>query len=100
MPGPCRSAARSDKDGDVTEYRADVSGTVSSSDLCALVRSYSTDPKVADDLCAKLAQSDAAQSANAPAGLLGAFRNQVDAKMGKGHTAEQAAELKVLSTRL
>jgi len=89
-----------DKDGDVTEYRADVSVTVSSSDLCALVRAYSTDPKVADDLCDKLAQADAAPTANARAGLLGAFRNLVDAKVGKGLTAEQAAELKLLSTRL
>ena len=77
-----------------------MSVTVSSSDLCGLVRAYSTDPKVADDLCAKLAQADAAPTANARAGLLGAFRNQVDGKVGKGLTAEQAAELKLLSTRL
>jgi hypothetical protein len=89
-----------DKDGDVSEYRGDVSVAVSSSDLCAVVRAYSTDPKVADDLCAKLAQADAAPTANAHAGLLGAFRNQVDAKVGKGLTAEQAAELKLLSTQL
>jgi PKD domain len=89
-----------DKDGDLTEYRGDVSVTVSSSDLCGLVRAYSTDPKVADDLCAKLAQADAAPTASARAGLLGAFRNQVDAKVGKGLTAEQAAELKLLSKKL
>jgi hypothetical protein len=50
--------------------------------------------------CAKLAQADAAPTASARAGLLGAFRNQVPAKVGKGLTAEQAAELKLLSTLL
>jgi hypothetical protein len=89
-----------DKDGDVTEYRAPVVVTVDFSGLCDLVRSYATDPKVADDLCAKLAQAEAAASATARDGVLGAFRNQVDAKVGKGLTADQAAELKLLSMRL
>ena len=89
-----------DKDGGVAEYRATVRVTVTFASLCALVRVYSADPKVADDLCSKLAQAEAAPTANAQAGLLGAFRNQVDAKVDKGLTAEQAAELKLLSTRL
>jgi hypothetical protein len=89
-----------DKDGDVTEYRASVRVTVTFSSLCDLVRSYSTDPKVADDLCAKLAQAESAATATARDGALGAFRNQVDAKTGKGLTADQAAELKLLSMLL
>jgi hypothetical protein len=89
-----------DKDGGVTEYHATVRVDVTFASLCDLVRSYATDPKVADDLCAKLAQAEAATSAAGRAGLLGAFRNQVDAKVDKGLTAEQAAELKLLSTRL
>lgn len=89
-----------DKDGGVTEYRATVRVIVTFTSLCDLVRSYSTDPKVADDLCAKLAQADSAPTPSGRAGLLGAFRNQVDAKVDKGLTAEQAAELKLLSTRL
>jgi hypothetical protein len=68
--------------------------------LCELVHSYATDPKVADDLCAKLAQAASSPTATARAGLLGAFRNQVDAKVDKGLTAEQAAELKLLSAQL
>jgi hypothetical protein len=68
--------------------------------LCDLVRAYSTDPKVADDLCAKLEQAEQAATATGRAGNLGAFRNQVDAKVGKGLTAGQGAELKLLSTRL
>jgi hypothetical protein len=89
-----------DTDGGVTEYRASVRVTVTFAGLCDLVRSYSTDPKVADDLCAKLEQAESAGTVTARDGALGAFRNQVDAKTGKGLTAEQAAELKLLSLRL
>jgi hypothetical protein len=89
-----------DKDGGVTEYRASVRVTVTSAGLCDLIRSYATDPKVADDLCAKLAQVESAPGGTARDGVLGAFRNQVDAKTGKGLTADQAAELKLLSMRL
>ncbi len=89
-----------DKDGGVTEYRASVEVFVTFTSLCDLVRSYSTDPQVADDLCDKLAQAEIAPNGNARAGLLTAFRNQVDAKTGKGLTPAQAAQLKLLSTRL
>jgi hypothetical protein len=88
-----------DKDGGVTEYRASLPVTVTFTSLCDLVRSYATDPKVADDLCAKLAQAESALTGTARDGVLGAFRNQVDAKTGKGLTADQAAELKLLSMR-
>jgi hypothetical protein len=89
-----------DKDGGVAEYRASVPVTVTFTSLCDLVRSYATDPKVADDLCAKLAQAETASTGSARDGLLSSFRNQVDAKTGKGLTANQAAELKLLSMRL
>jgi hypothetical protein len=89
-----------DQDGDVTEYRAPVRVTVTSAGLCDLARSFASDPKIADDLCAKLAQADSAPTATARDGVLGAFRNLVDAKIGKGLTADQAAELKLLSMRL
>jgi PKD domain-containing protein/endonuclease/exonuclease/phosphatase family protein len=89
-----------DEDGGVTTYGATVRVTVTFASLCALVGSYATDPKVADDLCAKLAQAEAAPMGTARDGLLAAFRNQVDAKVDKGLTADQAAELKLLSTRL
>jgi hypothetical protein len=89
-----------DKDGGVTEYQATVQVTVTFGSLCDLVRAYASDPKVADDLCAKLAQAEAAPTANAREGLLGAFGNQVDAKTGKGLTSEQADQLKLLSMRL
>jgi Bacterial Ig-like domain len=89
-----------DKDGGTTTYTAEVDVTVTFTSLCDLVRAYSTDPKVADDLCAKLEQAEQAATATGRAGNLGAFRNQVDAKVGKGLTAGQGAELKLLSTRL
>lgn len=89
-----------DKDGGATAYTATVTVTVTFDSLCNLVRAYSTDPKVADDLCAKLATAAAASTPTAHDGALGSFRNQVDAKVGKGLTAAQGAELKLLSTRL
>ena len=89
-----------DKDGGVNEYTATVEVIVTADSLCDLVRAYASDPKVADELCAKLDQVEAAPTGTARDGLLGAFRNQVDAKVGKGLSSEQAAELKLLSTRL
>jgi predicted extracellular nuclease len=89
-----------DKDGGVSEYGATVRVVVTFDSLCALVRAYSSDPSVADMLCAKLADAAAASTATARAGHLNAFRNQVDAKTGKAFTPEQAAVLKLLSTSL
>jgi predicted extracellular nuclease len=89
-----------DKDGGVSEYSATVRVVVTFDSLCALVRAYSSDPSVADMLCAKLADAAAASTATARAGHLNAFRNQVDAKTGKAFTPEQAAVLKLLSTSL
>ncbi|HEY3017514.1 MAG TPA: Ig-like domain-containing protein [Gaiellaceae bacterium] len=93
-----------DKDGGVTEYNATVQLFVTFASLCDLVRSYSSDPQVADVLCAKLAAAETAPTDTARAGHLDAFRNQVDAKTGtepgKAFTAAQGAELKLLSTSL
>lgn len=89
-----------DKDGGITEYRGSVDVTVTLDGLCDLVRAYSTDPVLADNLCHKLDDAANAPTATAKAGALGAFRNMVSAKVGKGLTADQAAELKQLSRRL
>jgi hypothetical protein len=97
---PSVGAKIRDKDGGVTEYRATLQVVVTFDSLCNLVRAYATEPKVADDLCQKLAQAAVAPTATARNGLLNAFRNQVDAKTDKGVTPQQAAELKLLSTRL
>jgi hypothetical protein len=89
-----------DKDGGVTEYRTTVGVDVTSAGLCALVRAYATEPRVAEDLCAKLARADLATTPTARAGILGSFRNQAAAKIGNGLTAEQVAELDRLSRLL
>jgi hypothetical protein len=93
-------ATITDKDEGVRTYTATVNVIVTFDSLCELVRSYSTDPGVADDLCHKLDQAEAATTTTGKSGSLGAFRNQVDAKVGKALTADQAYELKLLSTRL
>jgi Bacterial Ig-like domain len=97
---PSVGAKIRDKDGGVSEYRGAVSVFVTFSSLCDLVRAYSTDPKVADDLCEKLARADTAQTAGSREGSLGAFAGQVDAKTDKGLTPPEAAELKLLLGRL
>jgi hypothetical protein len=89
-----------DKDGGVTTYTGTVRVTVTYASLCDLVRAYSTDPKVADDLCAKLEQAEEASTPTARAGALGSFRNQAYAKVNKGLTAAQADELNLLSKQL
>jgi uncharacterized protein len=93
-----------DKDGGVREYRGTVSVVVTYDGLCSLVRSYATHPADADTLCAMLDDARPAGSPNAKANILKAFRNAVDGRTGtqpdKSFTVEQAAELKLLSTRL
>jgi hypothetical protein len=89
-----------DKDGGVTVYTASVDVPVTFAGLCDLVRAYATDPKVADSLCHKLNEAASAPTEVAREGALGAFRNMVDAKVGKGLTASQAAELDLRSTQL
>jgi len=89
-----------DKDGGVTVYSASVDIGVTFDGLCDLVRAYATDPKVAESLCHKLDEAANAPSEIAKDGLLGAFRNMAYAKVGKGLTATQAAELDLLSREL
>ena len=93
-----------DKDGGTTEYRGTVSVVVTFDGLCSLVRSYATHPADADTLCAMLDDAEAAGNPTARANILRAFRNAVDGRTGaqpdKSFTAEEAAELKLLSTRL
>jgi len=86
-----------DKDGGVTEYRGTVGVGITFAGLCALVRAYATEPKVAADLCAKLTRAELAATPTARAGILGSFRNQAASKIGNGLTAGQVAELDRLS---
>jgi len=93
-----------DKDGGVREYRGSVAVVVTYDSLCSLIRNYAAHPADADTLCAMLDDARTAANPNAKANILKAFRNAVDGRIGtqpgKSFTAEQGAELKLLSTRL
>ena len=93
-----------DRDGGTTESRAGVSVVVTYDSLCSLVRSYAAYSTDADTLCAMLDDARTAGNPTARANILKAFRNAVDARTGtqpdKSFTAQEAAELKLLSTRL
>ena len=91
-----------DKDGGVTEYRGQVSVVVTVASLCELTKSLMTGAEIAAALCVKLdAAAAAAERGNEASkqGELGAYRNQVDAQIGKTVSASAAELLKRLSTR-
>ena len=73
---------------------------VSFSSLQAMVIAFSTDTDVTDGLNEKLAAAASANNANARAGQLGAFENQVHAQTGRALTAGQAGILIGLSQAL
>ena len=73
-----------DKDDGVTAYRAGVGVGVSSNGLCALTRSLSRRPKVADKLCAQLAKASRARTRAGRNAHLRAYRMQVGNNSGPG----------------
>jgi len=76
---------------------------VSYDSLCVLAQSYSSDPAVADGLCAKLgaaSRADARGQVSVKANVLRAFTNQVTAQTGKALTAEEAETLLTLASYL
>jgi len=87
-----------DKDLSEREYTGTVQVTVTYASLCSLVRSYTSDQALADQLCQRLEQARTAPNANAKASHLKRFRDTVD-KSG-AFTPTQAETLKRLSTRL
>jgi hypothetical protein len=93
-----------DKDGGVREYRAVVDVFVTFDSLCDLVQELSSDPDVADSLCERLANAEAAPNANVRNRLLDAFRNQVRGQTGdqpgKAFTPAEGALLESLSREL
>ena len=88
----------SDKDGGVREYTARLQVTATYSSLCELVRSYSDDQQVAEQLCQRLDQAEKAANPIAKDVHLAAFRDRVD-KSGV-FTRAEADMLKRLSTSL
>jgi predicted extracellular nuclease len=93
-----------DELGAVTEYRGTVHVIVTFDSLCSLVRSYARHQDDADELCTLLDAAEAAGNPKTRANILKSFRNTVDGmtgpQPGKSFTAEQGAQLKLLSTRL
>jgi predicted extracellular nuclease len=87
-----------DKDNGEREYKATVQVSVTYASLCALVRSYTNDQALADQLCQRLEQAQNAPSASAKNSHLARFRDRVD-KSG-AFTPTEADTLKRLSTRL
>ncbi|MBA3367057.1 MAG: ExeM/NucH family extracellular endonuclease [Actinobacteria bacterium] len=89
-----------DKDGGVTTYTATVSVQVTYASLCELTRQFSSDPKLADSLCAKLADAAGTSGKGAKAEKLQAYIDQVQSKRGKDFTDEEADTLIRLANRL
>jgi uncharacterized protein len=92
-----------DDDGDMTEYHATVNVVVTFTSLCDLVKRVVSDPGVAQGLCDKLTAASAAAArgnTSSKQSQLQAFRNQVDAQVGKSISAADAELLKRLSNRL
>jgi hypothetical protein len=84
------SATATDAAGNVGNGATSFTVTVSFTSLQALVTRLCTSADVAAGLNAKLAAAAKASNANARAGQLGAFANQVRAQTGKALTAGQA----------
>jgi uncharacterized protein len=87
-----------DKDGSVREYLAVVQLTVTFASLCDLVRAYTDDQQLGDQLCQRLDQAQKALNETAKEAHLVAFRDRVD-KSG-AFTPAEADTLTRLSARL
>ena len=84
------TATATDTAGNVAVASTTFTVTVSLASLQSLVNTFSTDGGVANGLNAKLEAAAKAKNANARAGQLGAFENQVNAQTGKALTPQQA----------
>ena len=73
---------------------------VTEDSLCNLTQRFSTKPQIAGALCTKLDQAKNAPNAQARAGMLGAYRNQLAAQTGKAFSAGDAAILDALANAL
>jgi FIMAH domain len=85
------------------EYHATVNVVVTFASLCDLVNQVVSDPAVAQSLCDKLTAASAAAArgnTSTKENQLQAFRNQIDAQVGKSISADDAELLKRLSNRL
>jgi hypothetical protein len=83
-------ASATDMAGNVTSTSTSFTIAVSCPSLTSLVKTFVPDSGVANGLNAKLSAACSAPNANAKAGQIGAFDNQVRAQTGKALTAAQA----------
>jgi hypothetical protein len=93
-----------DQDGGVTEYTGTVQVVVTFDSLCDLVRAWSTDPKLANILCADLAAAEDADQKGKPSQVqryLRDFKAQLDTKKARtAFTEQQIATLLRLADKL
>jgi len=90
------SASATDAAGNTGGASATFTVVSSLQGIQQLVNSFCTNPGICSGLNAKLSAAASANNANARAGQLGAFENQLQAQVGKCLTAEQAAILQQL----
>ena len=83
-------ASATDIAGNVTSASTSFTIAVSCTSLTSLVKAFVPDSGVANGLNAKLSAACSAPNANAKAGQIGAFDNQVRGQTGKALTAAQA----------
>jgi hypothetical protein len=96
-----RSAAATDRAGNTGVATASFTVTVTAASLDNLINQFfGGRTSGANGLIAKANAISAAANANARSGALGAFDNQVDAKLGNPLTAAQIALLKQLGSQL
>jgi hypothetical protein len=94
------TSTATDRAGNVGSATTTFIVVASPSSIQSVVSRLSTNAGVTDGLNAKLAAAAKAPNANARAGQLRAFENQVRAQTGKALTAEQAATLLRLAAAL
>jgi hypothetical protein len=95
-----RSASATDLAGNVGNGSVTFTVIATASSLEALIGQLVSDQTIVSSLVAKVDSIASAPNANAKAGKVAAFDNQIDAQTGKSISADQAALLKQLAAAL
>jgi hypothetical protein len=97
------TADATDNAGNTASASATFTISVTPASLCALSRSFVTNARIAQSLCAKLEAAERSAARGSPQakdGLYGAYIAEVNAQSGKSLTAAQASILAVLAASL
>jgi hypothetical protein len=89
-----------DDDGSVTPYEAKVDVTVTFDSLCDLTQEYSSDQRIADDLCGQLALAEESRKPKDRSKYLNEYTKRVQKQSGRTLTSDEAATLVRLASRL